>query len=505
MKAMKKIHKKMIYTMAAMLVAVFILSLFSGSGVRIARAAAKATSEYTSVMDDLTKDTEFNAADYPEVKDRNTLDVIQIAESTDGELFVYVYQPSADEKFNATTLRLSLATGDNARWDDYKLTILSSEGALSKYLVNGVSVSDEAIRYYDIVAIHRKWIDGTDAITSNATSNGNHINEVVFAVGRLYTAVTENDTVHYVCTYTETIRVTDKYVGQLRYPNGYTFFNHKCDAHYVAFNTDKPMDKLYEVDIQWATQEVIRQYLLTILISTTRRDAVLQPMQTIKADYIGSTSPIGIGGNKYSFKRIVSADEFISTEKDLNDTAKKSLEGKQWVLRFTETDYTKSPLLNGSQSEQSYEVSDVTILRLKFDMDGVTYNLGVVDNKQEGSHKPDNIPEANDWWLYALALIGGSVLVLILGKIISKRIGVRAMAILGSFLCLIIAGTLRITAEIYMERFGWLSKLIMPLDITCYVMIAIFALFVLVEIFSALGSRRKSRRRYDADDGGEWE
>lgn len=35
-------------------------------------------------------------------------------------------------------------------------------------------------------------------------------------------------------------------------------------------------------------------------------------------------------------------------------------------------------------------VGDVTILRLKFETDGITYNLGVIDNKQSGSKDPSN-------------------------------------------------------------------------------------------------------------------
>ena len=35
-------------------------------------------------------------------------------------------------------------------------------------------------------------------------------------------------------------------------------------------------------------------------------------------------------------------------------------------------------------------VGNVTILRLKFETDGITYNLGVIDNKQTGSAEPSN-------------------------------------------------------------------------------------------------------------------
>ncbi len=40
-------------------------------------------------------------------------------------------------------------------------------------------------------------------------------------------------------------------------------------------------------------------------------------------------------------------------------------------------------------------VGDVTILRLKFETDGVVYNLGVIDNKQTGSNDPINDTDIN--------------------------------------------------------------------------------------------------------------
>ena len=58
---------------------------------------------------------------------------------------------------------------------------------------------------------------------------------------------------------------------------------------------------------------------------------------------------------------------------------------------------------SNSFREESTKVSDVTILRLKFETDGVVYNLGVVDNKQspgEGQ-QPDN-ENTNEWELPSL-------------------------------------------------------------------------------------------------------
>ena len=47
----------------------------------------------------------------------------------------------------------------------------------------------------------------------------------------------------------------------------------------------------------------------------------------------------------------------------------------------------------GSTFESYTLVGDVTILRLKFETDGITYNLGVIDNKQTGGKEPSNETE----------------------------------------------------------------------------------------------------------------
>ena len=46
----------------------------------------------------------------------------------------------------------------------------------------------------------------------------------------------------------------------------------------------------------------------------------------------------------------------------------------------------------GATTANSTLVGDVTILRLKFLTDGITYNLGVIDNKQAGGREPSNEP-----------------------------------------------------------------------------------------------------------------
>ena len=86
-----------------LIVATFI-ALISGVGISYA-----ATTRYSGVLEDLQKDETFNIEDYPAINDDYSIQVIQIAESSDNELFIYVYQPAAKVKFfQATQVNMSL-------------------------------------------------------------------------------------------------------------------------------------------------------------------------------------------------------------------------------------------------------------------------------------------------------------------------------------------------------------------------------------------------------------
>ena len=126
---------------------------------------------------------------------------------------------------------------------------------------------------------------------------------------------------------------------------------------------------------------------------------------TDKVEHTGG----GLFAGTYKWDRIQSIDDFIKNENreniyhgavidikyasKLTDAAMNELKGKKWVLRFTETSYQMNGYPTGATVENSTFVGDVTILRLKFETDGITYNLGVIDNKQSGSKDPVNETE----------------------------------------------------------------------------------------------------------------
>lgn len=356
---------------------------------------------YSGVMEDLKKDTSFKPENYPTRTDDYSLKIIQLAESVDKELFVYVYQPSGKAKnFKASSINISTTINDSISYLNYKLELLNSNGVFYKYKVSGLTVKDESVRYYAISSIYRPFDESID----KQASGGNTVTEVNYAVNKQYCFGEINGKPYVNCVDIETIVVTDKFVGFVRYKDGFKLYVGACDSHFVAFNTDRPIDKLLEADVYYTTQEYSSSWAAFVGENETfgnKADKYAYLKYTDKVEHTGG----GWFAGTYKWDRIQTVDDFIKNEdreqifsgaiidvkisSKLTDAALNELKGKKWVLRFTETDYT---LWSGQGSYGTFStiVGDVTILRLKFETDGITYNLGVIDNKQTGGKEPSN-------------------------------------------------------------------------------------------------------------------
>lgn len=356
---------------------------------------------YSGVMEDLKKDTSFNPGNYPTKADDYSLQIIQLAESVNKELFVYVYQPSGKAKnFKASSINISTTINDSISYLNYKLELLNSNGVFYKYKVSGLTVKDESVRYYAISSIYRPFDESID----KQASGGNTVTEVNYAVNKQYCFGEINGKPYVNCVDIETIVVTDKFVGFVRYPDGFKLYVGACDSHFVAFNTNKPMDKLLEADVYYTTQSYDWSSVPFVGVKETfgdKADKYAYLKYTDKVEHTGG----GWFAGTYKWDRIQTVDDFIKNEdreqifsgaiidvkvsSKLTDAALNELKGKKWVLRFTETDYSMWTG-QGSYGTFSTIVGDVTILRLKFETDGITYNLGVIDNKQTGGKEPSN-------------------------------------------------------------------------------------------------------------------
>lgn len=392
---MKSVHK-----ITFLLAAVFVFF----AAVPINQMGAHAAEVYSGVMEDLGKDPSFNAASYPAVESDNSLKVITIAESVNDELFVYVYQP-CDKVRDLRAVSIRIATQPvklGGESHDFKLTLLDSEGVFDKYRVEGLAVSRNTVRCYEIIQITRKWFAGID----DPSSDGQTVSEVPFRVAQLWTAITAAGNVFYECVETDVVEVTEKRCGYLRYNDGFAFLNTACFSHYVAFDTDYAIDRLYEADVNFVSQAYSYNSFSTGnpwvpgTENTQYEDPVTEEV-TLRGEDQGEYSPGGwLFLRKYQWNRIQSVEEFIASETSLTEEAKNDLRNMKWVLRFTETEYWANATANTYNEKGTY-ISDVTILRLYFETAGTTYDLGVVDNKQTESPAPDNDPgnaSPNAWF-----------------------------------------------------------------------------------------------------------
>ena len=386
-------------------------------------AHAQEGKTYSNVLDDLKKDSSFNPSNYPAKADDYSLQIIQLAESVDKELFVYVYQPSGKNKnLKASSINISTTINDAISFTNYKLVLLNSNGVFYKYKVENLAVKTDAVRYYAISSIYRPFDESID----KQASGGNTVTEVNYDVSKQYSFGEINGKPYVNCVDIETIVVTDKFVGFVRYPDGFQLYVGACDSHFVAFNTNKPMDKLLEADVYFTTQDYSSSWAAFVGSSEefgAKADKYAYLKYTDKVEHTGG----GLFAGTYKWDRIQTVENFIATEdreqifsgaiidvkisSKLTDAALAELQGKKWVLRFAETDYSMWSG-QGAYGTFSTIVGDVTILRLKFETDGITYNLGVIDNKQSGSTEPSNETEIDvslnkrgKMFLYLLLLI----------------------------------------------------------------------------------------------------
>lgn len=355
--------------------------------------------EYTDVVSDLLRDGNFNSADYPVNSNEYSIQVIQIAESTNNELFIYTYQPQAGNRhLTASKLALSISN-DNPEFRLYGLTLLSRNNVFCKYKVNDFSVSFDTARYYTISEILRDWIEVFD----DELDNDNTLNYVSYAVGQCWLAATIDGVVTYSLTIVETIKITDMWCGTFRYPNGLTMENGiirntSCDSHFVAFSTDHDIEKLISADVSFTYKELH----VGSVFGGSKKTWSNSKNKFLTLTYSDKGGNIeGPFTDKYEWKRIQSVISFKKAEQSkLTDATKENLKGKQWILRFWETSYTEG--VNFWQSLSGYysetKVDNVAILRLAYDLNGTVYNLGVVGNVQSADNVIDNVPPKSGFW-----------------------------------------------------------------------------------------------------------
>ncbi len=370
--------KKCLIALLIILLIVITFNIFSC----ISMLVYAETPNSTNVLTDLQKDPNFNVADYKDKSDDYSIQIISIAESTAKELLIYTYQPAQRTCFLlATCINMSLSE-EVKDTKLYNLELLSSEGVFAKYKVKDLKVSDNDCRYYNITSIYRAWNEDLD----DPSGNDNIINEVAFSVGKLYKASTIDGKVSYSFDKTETIEIVNPYADFLHYSNGFNLYASACHSHYIAFDTDKQIDELYEATVSYVSQKVIHR--IGVGGGYEYEEPIPYPDVLIDRKDKGETPANGIFAKKYEWNRIEKTSKFIEKE-DLKESTKENIKNTKWILRFSETSY--SYVYSGATDREEYtKISEVTILRLKFRTGVKIYDLGTISNKITEDDIPGN-------------------------------------------------------------------------------------------------------------------
>lgn len=368
---------------------------FSAFSVK-AEAAVEADSVVT---DDLRKDASFDVKDFPANVEDFSLQVIQIAESESGRLFVYVYRPSAktkDLKAKYINMALCEVTEQKPDFSLYTLRFINSDGVFEKYEVENFTVSKETVRHYNIVSILRPFDEDFD---DPAKATDDTKEAVAFPVGKCWSAGYYNDTLIYNCEQSKVVDVEILSVGSIRYNNGYVLFNNSCDAHFVAFSISNfEVEHIYNAKIRYDLYSFSHSYYFDQVFPEEPVEIEVKNVEIKLTDYeTGFNQGGGLFGYKYEWQRILTIDEFenqLSEFKNegisfLTDEYKENLGSAQFVFQFLETDY----LLTSNTYEYTNEfskVSAVGVLQLHFvDTSGKVYNLGVVSDLVSDDGIPD--------------------------------------------------------------------------------------------------------------------
>lgn len=426
---------KLVYILPAILLA---LLLICNGAINSHAVAFAASSEYSNVVQDLYSDKSFDVTKYPAKEKDYSISVIQIAESSDGELFIYTYQPSGQSgSLRASSINIGRSENNTVNLDfpNYALEYLNSSGVFYKYKVKDFELNTSVLRYYNISNILRPW----DKYLDGAASSGNTIQEVPNTVGQLWEAVTVNGEVSYSMTTSEVVSVENKFVGFVNYADGvkvgWGITNNATSAHFVAFDTNRPIEKLMQADVEFCLAGVNYKICSNLshinhtygeVYNYSKEEPEKYIDETTGKPYITLDYKQKINKGQYQWDRIQTTSEFLadSKNKDYTLTAEGAggIIGTKWVLNFYETEIKYQnlngmwlPLINpftypfvGDIAYHYTEVSEIMVLRLEFETAGEHYNLGVVDNKQTGNKKPVGVVGANDnipWYIWLIVAV----------------------------------------------------------------------------------------------------
>ena len=361
----------------------------------------------SDVLLELERDSTFDVSAYPKKRDDYSLKVIQLAESENGELVLYVYQPSCDDRTVATFVSIAEEMNNAEAFSPalYGLELLDSDGVFYKYRVVNFPMSNAAERFYNVVMIQRQFISGID----NDSGTGTTTDRKAFGVGQYWRIKTEGDSLSYEMLQVDVVQIINPFVSRIRKNKEVSSNQYFQDNYYVAFSTVRNIDKLLSATVSYRTRDYFYENNSFLDIGSTIfndkttysnerfSDKDIYCDEAVELDNQHKLFGIFDIGNKYSWQRIQSAADFVANA-GASAEDNNAVKDLQWVLMFDEVSvyrYQSSGTIITTCEEAGQVVDQVTILRLEFVEDGVTYNLGTVSDTVSGENHFGDVADGN--------------------------------------------------------------------------------------------------------------
>ena len=401
-------------------------------------SAVYAATDETTVLRELQSDPDFDPAAYPDNPEDYSLQVIQLAEDKDKELYIYVYQP-AHNSIDLLGTKVSISYGysvDGAGLEPqvYDLELASTSGVFDKYHVKGFTPSKDGDRYYNIVSIYREYNSVIDSSDETFPTT-----DIAYSVGQQWYVCDLNGSRHYEMNTFNTMHVDTVFSGNLIFEDGIKWgeflgMDEMCDSWLYCFNAeDYQIKYIFDADLNYSIRHV-KEYRSnasgqsSYTYSDERPNQVITLYDSDVMTYNGG----GLFSRTFEWNRIMSSKDFLQRVDELNapitQEQRTKIESSQWVFSYLETARTDTDYSSGDA--YSYEdVYDVGLLRLHFqDFSGAYYDLGVVnsltdpDNIADGIGHADIITAFEDFWenfILVVGLIIGLILLLVLFNFIA--------------------------------------------------------------------------------------
>lgn len=392
-------------------------------------------------LTELSKCENFNVEDFKEDSTDYSFKVIQIAETNEGKLNIYTFQPARNTvELRASSVNISYgfsSNGEGLTPKNYTLKLVSTEGCFDKYEVEDFDVRGDEYRYYNIVSIYRRL---SEDVPTDENITGGTTTEKAYEVGQQWSVHTINDVTSYKMNTFMTKTITQNLNGTLYYSSGLhlgniaSAYTGGLHSWFVAFDVEDTIVK----HIYNATLSFQHRTVHDVQVSGESKDGypeygewVIEENYSITdADEV-TYSQVTWFGDEFQWNRIMSSAEYVANAESqgatFSEEARAEILSSQWVFAYYETEYRHSET-TGFWVQHDYrysEVENLSILTLKYmDFSGNVYDVGIVSDKTTADDVIDG---------YAQGMLGLQDKIKELMEIISIVLGLLGFFVLVSF------------------------------------------------------------------------